>query len=465
MSKQTGRKKIIYWLLIVFTVIIGGGIGVVLNTVANMQQKLAGFIVEHPQETAVVTYTFDENGTIIEDGKALFHNADEPLIVGSVMKTVVLAAFAEMVVNGELDPNETVSVADWERYYLPTSDGGAHQSGVKSVGLQADELGFAVDQSATVTLDDLATMMMHYSGNASTDYLIERIGLERITAASQTYLSHHTPISYKLGYALATLNHEAPFSSEWLQQVLANVESGDSGDIERLMALYLHDEAWRKAQIEFVTNLSSMEMVGSEVWEYQTAAAQLLPKGTAREYAQMMAQIGSGQFISPQVSAIMQQKLETVPSDWPLRVLYYDRFGAKDGVTAGVLAAASYAVPKRSSLQGQSRVAVLFVNGLPPEQFAQQLQFQGHYLLPIELVQGKGNFANLSSIAANASKYSGDMLFIASECNSFIGEAFQLEQMSLFPQAELAVIADAGHEMFSENPVESMSTVRTFFGQ
>lgn len=386
-----------YWFLSGLIIIIGVvGIGVVLRTVANIQQKLADFIVEHPHETAVVTYTFDENGTTIEDGKALFHNANEPLIVGSVMKTVVLAAFADMVVNGELDPNETVLVADWERYYLPSSDGGAHQSGLKSVGLQADQLGFAVDQTATVTLDELATMMMHYSGNASTDYLIERIGLERITAVSQTHLPHHTPINYKLGYALATLNHEAPFSAEWLQQVLTNVERGDTSDIERLMALYLHDEAWRQAQIEFVTNLSNMEMVDSEVWEFQTAAAQLLPKGTAQDYAQMMAQIGSGHFISPQVSDIIQQKLETVPSDWLLRALYYDRFGAKDGVTAGVLATASYAVPKRSRLQGQSRVTVLFVNGLPLEQFAQQMQFQGHYLLPIELVQGKGNFAHLS---------------------------------------------------------------------
>lgn len=118
------------------------------------------------------------------------------------MKMVVLAAFADMVVNGELDPNETISVANWERYYLPNSDGGAHMLGLQSVSLQADELGFAVDQTATVTLDELATMMMHYSGNASTDYLIERVGLERITAVSQTHHPHHTPIHYKLGYAL-----------------------------------------------------------------------------------------------------------------------------------------------------------------------------------------------------------------------------------------------------------------------
>ena len=396
MFKKVRRKKMVTWLLIALIIFIGAGVSGVLLGIASMQQKLADFIVEHPNQTAVVTYTFDENGTIVDDGKALFHNADEPLIVASVMKTVVLAAYAEMVANGELDPNETVLVSDWERYYLPVSDSGAHQLGLQSVGQQADELGFAVDQTATVKLDDLATMMMHYSGNASTDYLIERIGLERISAVSQTHLPNHTPISYTLGYTLATFNHESPYSSEWLEQVIANVESGDSSDIDRLIELYMTDEVWRKAQIDFLVNLSSMDSMGGEIWEYQRAAAHLLPKGTAREYAQMMAQIKSGRFISPEVSEIMQQKLETVSSDWPLRAFYYDRFGAKDGATAGVLATASYAVPKRCSLQGQSRVAVLFVNGLPLEQFAQQVQFQGHYLLPIDLVQGRGRFVKLS---------------------------------------------------------------------
>ncbi len=72
---------------------------------------------------------------------------------------------------------------------------------------------------------------------------------------------------------------------------------------------------------------------------------------------------------------------------------------------------------------------------------------------------------DFSPIADNAGSYSGDVLFIASECNSFFGVAFQREQMTHFPQAELAVIADAGHEMFGENPVESMAVVRAFFGE
>lgn len=395
MSTQSRKKKVVRWGLIAIVPLIALVVGVILKKVNDLQEKMADIIVSRPQDTAVVTYSVDGEGNIVDDGNAIFHNADEPLVVASVMKIVVLAVYADMVANGELNPAESVSIAEWERYYLPGSDGGAHVLGLRSVGLQADELGFATDQTATVTLDDLATMMMHFSGNAATDFLIERVSVERVTAVTQTHLPSHTPISFTLGYALAVFNHEAPFSSDWLQQVSANINSDDNSDIERLIELYLDDESWRSAQIDFVTGLSRMDTMDRDIWGYQTAAAQLLPKGTARDYAQMMAQIANSNFISPEVSLLMQQKLETVPSDWPLRLLYYDRFGAKDGATAGVLTVASYAVPKRRSLRGQLRIVVLLTNSLPPEQFVEQVQFQGHYLLPINLVQGNGAFAKL----------------------------------------------------------------------
>jgi len=75
-----------------------------------------------------------------------------------------------------------------------------------------------------------------------------------------------------------------------------------------------------------------------------------------------------------------------------------------------------------------------------------------------------GPDADLSSIAANASKYGGDTLVLASECNSLIGADFQRGQMGLFPEAELVVVPDAGHEMFGENPTASLAAVRGFFG-
>lgn len=76
-----------------------------------------------------------------------------------------------------------------------------------------------------------------------------------------------------------------------------------------------------------------------------------------------------------------------------------------------------------------------------------------------------GPNADLSPIATNAVKFHGEVLFMASECNTFTGAEFQQTQMDLFPQAELVVIPNAGHEMFTENPVASLNAVRTFFSE
>ncbi|MBK8906101.1 MAG: serine hydrolase [Anaerolineaceae bacterium] len=395
MSTKVRRKQMIFWIVGIVILLVATAVTTLFWQVNRVQRAMTDFIIDHPGETAVVTYTFDENGILVDDGSAVFHNADEPLVVASVMKTAVLAAYAEMVVNGELDPNEAVPVAEWERFYLPGSDGGAHIAGLRRVGLAADELGFAVDQTAVVTLDDLATMMMHYSGNAATDYLLERVGLERVTAVTQTHLRHHTPIHHTLGYALAVFNHEAPFSLAWVQSVQSRVASGDFSDLDRLIDLYTNDARWRQAQLDFMGSLASQTVSGEEMWAFQETAVQLMPKGTAHDYARMMAQVGSGRFISAEVSALMQQKMETVASDWPLRLLYFDRFAAKDGTTAGVLSLAAYSVPKRSALRGENRVVVLLTNGLPLELFTQQVQFQGHYLLPIDLAQARTHFTRL----------------------------------------------------------------------
>lgn len=395
MATKVRRKRMVLWIVGIVVLLGATAVATLFWQVNRVQRAMTDFIVAHPEETAVVAYTFDENGNLVDDGSALFHNADAPLVVASVMKTAVLAAYAEMVVNGELDPNEPVPVAEWERFYLPGSDGGAHSAGLRSVGLAADELGFAVDQTAVVTLDDLATIMMHFSGNAATDYLLEQVGVERVTAVTQTHLSHHTPIHYTLGYALAVFNHEEPFSLGRVQAVQARVASGDFSDLDRLIDLYANDARWRQAQLDFMGNLSSQTISGAEMWAFQETAVQLMPHGTARDYAQLMAQVGSGRFISAEVSALMQQKMETVPADWPLRLLYFDRFAAKDGTTAGVLALAAYAVPRRSALRGKNRVVVLLTNGLPLALFTQQVQFQGHYLLPIDLAQARTHFARL----------------------------------------------------------------------
>ncbi len=381
------------WLLWIVLAVAGlavVGAAFLLYQADQQKKALAETIRANPATTAVVAYTLDEQGQPVIDGSEVFYNPDIPLVLASAMKTTILASYEDAVERGGLDPNERVSIADLEAYYLPQTDGGAHVAGLASLGLVTDADGFARDQAATLSLDEIARIMVHKSGNAETDYLMARLGAERIsTTLEAAEFENHTPFHSILGITLAMFNHKAPLTEGTRRQsLLAEVAEGNFSTLETLSERYLHDPAWRAAQLAFMESGAFTEAANQMGWDGQVSASQLFPLGTAREYARLMAQIASGQFISPAVSARIQQKLETSPADGLMRLLFHQRYGAKDGVTAGVLTLTSYAVPKSGPLAGKIRVVVILTNDLPYQTWEKLLQFQSIYLLQADLAKG-----------------------------------------------------------------------------
>ncbi len=84
---------------------------------------------------------------------------------------VPLAAYARAVATGALDPQERIAVTDWERWYLPGTDGGAHDAA--RTRLPGD----------TVTLDQMVSAMIRESDNAAPDYLRDRLGDQALIEA------------------------------------------------------------------------------------------------------------------------------------------------------------------------------------------------------------------------------------------------------------------------------------------
>lgn len=79
-------------------------------------------------------------------------------------------------------------------------------------------------------------------------------------------------------------------------------------------------------------------------------------------------------------------------------------------------------------------------------------------------IQSSADEDDLNAISAHAADYTGPVLFLAGECNTWIGEPLQAQHAALYPNAELTVIADAGHAMFWDNPSASLAAVRSFLG-
>lgn len=61
-----------------------------------------------------------------------------------------------------------------------------------------------------------------------------------------------------------------------------------------------------------------------------------------------------------------------------------------------------------------------------------------------------------------ANKVSAPVLLIAGTCSSWIGASLQREHLRLFENARLALVADAGHAMITDNPAATLAEIRSF---
>ncbi|MBB5959856.1 hypothetical protein FHS29_006478 [Saccharothrix tamanrassetensis] len=114
---------------------------------------------------------------VVDDGRGgrVAHRPHERQPLASAVKVVHLAGYGSAVGRGLAGPDERVAVGEWEKYYLAL-DGGAHQQALKTLDLKSSNGHTADDPHATVTLDDLARVMVRHSDNAAADYLRHRLG-------------------------------------------------------------------------------------------------------------------------------------------------------------------------------------------------------------------------------------------------------------------------------------------------
>ena len=320
-----------------------------LDSPKKVEAYLKKQISENSQDVAVAVYTVNTDGTLRMDD-ALTYNIDKPMPLASTVKIVVLAAYAQAVVEGKVDPDEEVSVRDWEVYYLPGTDGGAHAGALEELNVSSDELGFAKDVS-TVRLDDIVSAMIVQSDNAATDYVMNRVGDEAMARVIQenSLTQQEVPLSF-LGTFLALNNAETPLPYSDLQR-----------SAERDEQRYLTDSAWHEVQ-------QNSPLASLDTFEKQAEVLQSSTKGSAENYARMMGGVVTETFISPEVSRVMRKHLE-----WPMQIPgneeSFETFGAKGGSLPGILTEASYLIPKTGDFAGEARVAVLFFNRLPEASF------------------------------------------------------------------------------------------------
>lgn len=343
------------------------------------EQALA-YVRRHPADVSLVRYAVDNAGNPDPDVVApINHGGNVPMPLGSTFKITVLAAYAQAIADQTLDPSERVPISAWEAFYLPDTDGGAHHDALAALGLAADEMGFAVDQSAAVPLDALASAMISVSDNAATDYLLRRLGRAAVASAigALGMANQETPRSI-VGTILSWDNHrDGNLDNERLARLLAMPEVEYAALVQELEDLYL-DSVWRAEELAWRQRGGDT----LDLWNQVSAAHRLTARGTAADYAGALAGVITATVLTPEACAVMRRHLE-----WPMRlpgiVEAFDALGTKGGSLLGVLTEATYLRPAVGPYTSQRFVCVIFFRNVPLLQWLKLTTTGAHQLFQL----------------------------------------------------------------------------------
>lgn len=144
----------------------------------------------------------------IDTGRELAHGADEPTPTASMFKVPLLVEFCRQADAGLLDPRSRVTVTAAERVSGPT--------GISSM---LDDV--------TISLRDLAYLMIAVSDNTSADMLLARIGRDAINAMLDGFGLVGTRVVHSCGETNTSMAEDAGHGWPFL----------DSEDLARLRVL------------------------------------------------------------------------------------------------------------------------------------------------------------------------------------------------------------------------------------
>ena len=284
------------------------------------QDDPATFIQDNPELVSVLCLQGED--VIVE------HLEDNPLTLASSSKVIILAEYARQVALGNIEPNEEITIVQIERYYIAGTDGNAHEQWLATLEPDAE----------TATLSQIVDGMITFSTNAGADYILSRLDDAGFTELYDLLGLDNTdlPTSF-LGNLLVLSNHETGVTD------LDYVESLDQetflAEEVRLLDLFLNDEAWREAELDF----RDSPFIGLPEIEVQSA---FFDRFSTRSTAEDMLAVIQSPYIDSGLSEtaqdIMNSHLDWIFDVNPANADVYEVLATKGGAYAGVLTAVWY---------------------------------------------------------------------------------------------------------------------------
>lgn len=304
-------------------------------------------LIAQPQNAGLAYYRMGQ------ESSGAYLNADIQMPLASVVKLVTLVAYVEAVAAGQLNPLEPVGVDTLARYYLPNSDLGAHPRALAELTAN----GRLDPTTNTITLNDVAWMMIRHSSNAANDYLHLRLGQTLLEeTALRLKLTQQTAPCPFLAQFLALNNHTRLGDNTAIIQQYLQDPTIYASEAMLLAETFIQNDDFRAAENNWRTSRSRAAFRDSRLFNQS-----LNPEGTAREYAALMGRFAQNGLGSGESSYQARLILE-----WPMQFennqAVFSNLGYKNGSLPGILTVAYYAYPKGES---DPIIITLFFRDLP----------------------------------------------------------------------------------------------------
>lgn len=283
----------------------------------------------------------------------VYFNAERAMPVASVAKLITLAAYAEAVDRGELDPSTAVSLDTLDQYYLPRFDLNAHPRALRNLA----ENGRLLENDSAMALEDAAWIMTRFSSNAAADYLHRLLGQEMIeeTAVRLGLASQTAPCTF-LGQFLAMHNHTRGGSDRLAVEAYIADPVSYRQEVELLADAYINDPHFRSAERAARGAGQRPSLQTQRLFSHELA-----PQASPLDYATAMHRIAQNGLVTPEASFIARRILE-----WPMvfenNQARFTNLGYKNGALPGVRTTVYYAY---RADDGALLVIALFYENLP----------------------------------------------------------------------------------------------------
>ncbi|MBO6585998.1 MAG: serine hydrolase [Gracilimonas sp.] len=295
---------------------------------------LAEFIGEHPEWVSITSYNVNDPDS------GIFYQEDIPRALGATSNLFLLMEYERQVAEGLLDPDETISLKEIEKFALPEISENNHNKLIEEF------------ESGTAPLDDVVLAMLQNSDLVSADYLWFRLGEENIRSLIDTVGMPETalPLPFSGMYMRINpaLNDTAALSS------MSFTEFAEQSISE---ATKLRDDQEYNQQVknQFYDDRLSLTFM------QERDALTYFPQATTSQLADLMSSLIENRVISEEVSEAIKEKLRWPMGSEPISRSFED-YGAIYDNRMGLLGGIDFGT---SIYDGHTSVQAVFFDQLP----------------------------------------------------------------------------------------------------